>query len=67
MDAYLHRFKRFAKSLGWPQKDWAVRLSSLLKGKALETYTRLSNTEASDFEKVKKALLKRFELTQEGF
>ena len=29
MDAYLHRFERFAKNLGWPQKDWAVRLSSL--------------------------------------
>ena len=67
MDAYLHSFERFSKSLGWPQKDWAVRLSSLLKGKALETYTRLSNTEANDFEKVKQALLKRFELTQEGF
>ena len=67
MDAYLHRFERFSKSVGWPQKEWAVRLSSLLKGKALEAYTRLSNTDAEDFDKVKQALLKRFELTQEGF
>ena len=67
MDAYLHRFERFAKSLGWPQKDWAVRLSSLLKGKALEAYTRLSNADAGGFDKVKQALLKRFELTQDGF
>ena len=44
-----------------------MRLSSLLKGKALEAYTRLSNADAGDFDKVKQALLKRFELTQEGF
>ena len=67
MDAYLYRFERFAKSLGWPQKDWALRLSSLLKGKALEAYTRIPNADAGDFDKVKQALLKRFELTQEGF
>ena len=67
MDAYLHRFERFAQSVGWPQKDWAVSLGALLKGKALEVYSRLSSAEANDFGKVKQALLKRFELTQEGF
>ena len=41
MDAYSHTFERFSKNVGWPQKEWAVRLSSLLKGKALEAYTRL--------------------------
>ena len=53
MDAYLHRLERFSESVGWPQKEWAVRLSSLLKGKALEAYTRLSNIDAEDFDKVK--------------
>ena len=67
MDAYLHRFERFAESVGWPQKDWAVSLGALLKGKALEVYSRLSSAEANEYGKVKQALLKRFELTQEGF
>ena len=67
MDAYLNRFERFAESAGWPQKDWAVSLSALLKGKSLEVYSRLSIAEANDYKKVKTALLKRFALTQEGF
>ena len=67
MDAYLKRFERFAESAGWPQKDWAVSLSALLKGKSLEVYSRLSIAEANDYKKVKTALLRRFALTQEGF
>ena len=67
MDAYLNRFERFAESAGWPQKDWAVSLSALLKGKSLEVYSRLSIAEANDYKKVKTALLRRFVLTQEGF
>ena len=67
MDAYLNRFERFAESAGWPQKDWAVSLSALLKGKSLEVYSRLSIAEANDYKKVKTALLRRFALTQEGF
>ena len=67
MDAYLNRFERSAESAGWPQKDWAVSLSALLKGKSLEVYSRLSIAEANDYKKVKTALLRRFALTQEGF
>ena len=39
-----------------------MRLSSLLKGTALEAYTRLSNTVEEDFDKVKQALLKSLNL-----
>ena len=67
MDAYLNRFERFAESAGWPQKDWAVSLSALLKGKSLEVYNRLSFAVANDYKKVKTASLRRFALTQEGF
>ena len=67
MDAYLNRFERFAESAGWPQKDWAVSLIALLKGKSLEVYSRLSIAEANDYKKVKTVLLRRFALTQEGF
>jgi len=42
-------------------------LSALLKGKALEVYSCLPVEEAHDFDKLKLALLKRFQLTEEGF
>ena len=67
LDAYLERFERFATCQKWAKEDWAVNLSALLTGKALEVYSRLSVADAEDFDKLKAALLKRYQLTEEGF
>ena len=67
LDSYLQRFERFAECQKWDKADWAVNLSALLTGKALEVYSRLSVEDAKDFEKLKEALLKRYQLTEEGF
>ena len=39
----------------------------MLQGKALDVYSRLSSTEATDYDKLSDALLKRYQLTEEGF
>lgn len=67
MDSYLKRFERFATNAKWPKEEWATNLSSLLQGKALDVYSRLSSTEATDYNKLSDALLKRYQLTEEGF
>ena len=67
MDAFLHRFEIYADCQNWKREQWAVYLSALLKGKALEVYSRLPVRDAQDYEKLKDALLKRFNLTEEGF
>ncbi|XP_019636516.1 PREDICTED: histone-lysine N-methyltransferase, H3 lysine-79 specific-like [Branchiostoma belcheri] len=67
VDAFLQRFERFASSDGWREEVWASNLSALLTGKALEVYSRLSNEDAQDYDKVKVALLKRYNLTEDGF
>ena len=67
MDAFLHRFEVYADSQGWKKGQWAVYLSALLRGKALDVYSRLPVKEAQDYETLKDALLKRFNLTEEGF
>ncbi len=67
LDAYIQRFERFAEIAGWSEDIWAVNLSTLLKGKALEVYSRLSPTNAADYKILKESLLKRFQLTEEGF
>ena len=67
MDAYLKRFGRYEESLKWSQEEWAVNLSALLRCKALEVYSRLSREAAGNYEALKEALLRRFQLTQEGF
>ena len=67
LDAYLKRYERYATSQGWDHNDWAVNLSALLTGKALEVYSRLPTGEANDYKSLKSALLKRFQLTTDGF
>ncbi|KAK3888632.1 hypothetical protein Pcinc_007357 [Petrolisthes cinctipes] len=65
MDAYLLRFERYVTTQGLDKSRWAVTLSALLTGKALETYCRLDEDDGIDYKKVKAALLKRFQLTAE--
>ena len=67
MDAYLKRFERFAESAGWDHDRWATNLSALLQGTALDVYSRLSSIEAINYEILRESLLKRFQLTEEGF
>ena len=67
LDAYIERFERFAKIQKWKEENWAVALSALLTGKALEVYARLSTDEANNYKQVKTALLKRYNLTEDGF
>ena len=45
---------------------WAIKLSALLTGTAMEVYTRMSDTDASDYDKLKKALLTRYNHTKDG-
>jgi len=67
MDAFLYRFEIYAETQCWRRDQWAVYLSALLKGKALEVYSRLPIKDPQDYEVLKDALLKRFNLTEEGF
>ncbi|XP_064103315.1 uncharacterized protein LOC135213265 [Macrobrachium nipponense] len=64
IDSYL---QRFASNARWDSSSWAINLSALLQGKALEVYSRLPVSEALDYNGLKQALLKRFQLTEEGF
>ena len=67
MDTYLQRFERFAKMQKWKPEEWVVSLSPLLTGKGLEVYTNMPDTDVDNYEQLKMALLKRYQLTEEGF
>ena len=67
MYAFLHRFEVYADSQRWKKRQWAVYLSALLRGKALHVYYRLPVKDAQDYETLKDALLKGFNLTEESF
>jgi len=49
------------------KSQWAIYLSAILKGRASDVYSRLPVKDAQEYESLKDALLKRFNLTEEGF
>ena len=67
MDSYLLRFERYATAQKWEPDTWATGLSALLQGKALDVYALMPKEDALNYDKLNVALLKRYELTEEGF
>ena len=67
MNSYLLRFERYATAQKWEPDTWATGLSALLQGKALDVYALMLKEDALNYDKLKVALLKRYELTEEGF
>ena len=67
ISAYLERFEQFARIQKWKTGMWAIILSALLTGRALEIYARLPVSEAANYSTVKAALLKGYNQTESGF
>ena len=67
LDSYLLRFERYAAVAGWERSDWATRLRPLLSGRALDVYSILSDKQARDYDKLQKALLQRYDFTEEDY
>ena len=67
LDSYIQQFERYAEVQKWNAKDRAVFLSALLRGKALDVYSRLPVEDAMNYDTLKMTLLKRFQLTEDGF
>ena len=67
MNSYLTKFESYAISNKWDPSMWASYLSSLLKGRALEVFVRLSKDDRSDYGQIKEALLTNFDLTEHSF
>jgi hypothetical protein len=64
LDSYLQRFERFAKNNNWDQSTWSTSLSALLTGRALDVYSRLSETAAVDYKQLDRYLTRWVELSK---
>ena len=62
-DVYLTSFERLLILHKVHKSEWALRLISLLTGKALEAFSRLSEEDSVEYEKANTAILARYELT----
>ena len=67
IEAYILRFERYAENGGLNRDDYALGLSSLLTGRALEVFCRLPIDVMNDYDELKQALLFKFSLTEEDF
>ncbi|GFO06925.1 Zinc finger protein [Plakobranchus ocellatus] len=67
VDLYLQRFENYAKSMKWKPGDYASCLANLLQGEALSVFLSLSPEDISDYQSVKKTLLRRFGCDKNGF
>ena len=62
LDSYLLRLQCYAENASWEKDTWAIKLSALLTGRA-----RMSDADASNYDKLKKALLTRYNYTEDGY
>ena len=67
LDSYLLRFERFAPANSWDRSTWASSLSALFTGNDLQVYGRMSDDAAKDYDSLKKALYRRYDLTERDF
>ena len=67
VDEYFAHFERTALSLGWPKECWSMLLQTVLTGKAQRAYATLPTENYADYELVKAAVLKSFELVPKAY
>jgi len=67
VEMYLAMFERVALGNKWESSTWATRLASLLTGKAREAYVRMDLLDSSSYDKLKIAILDRYDLTPESY
>ena len=67
LDSYLLRFERYAEHAKWKKVTWAIKFSALLSGRAMDVNTRMFNEDTNDHDQLKKALLTRYNFTEDFY
>lgn len=67
VEAYFQAFERIASALKWPTEVWALMLQCKLVGKAQEVCASLSLEESVQYDAVKNAILRAYELVPEHY
>ena len=67
LESFFDAFSKVARSLAWPENKYIILLQSVLKGRAQETYAAMSYEDCQNFDTVKEAILKAYELVPESY
>ncbi len=64
---YITTFERLAEVYKWPEEDWAIRLITLLTGKAQSAFVSMEPILTRDYKVVKQAILAKYEIHSETY
>ncbi len=67
VDTYFTVFERIATTLQWPQNVWPLLLQCKLVGKAQEVCSALTLEQSLDYDTMKNAVLRAYELVPEAY
>ena len=67
IEHFLTMFERVANAYKWPDDVWVLRLAPLLTGKAQAAYANMDAAKSKEFEEVKQAILKRYNINEETY
>ena len=67
IEAYLKTFERMMGAYDVPRARWVFKLAPQLSGKAQKAYTALSAEDAVEYDKVKDAILARYDINLETY
>ena len=65
--AYLTMFERIMTAYEIKKECWAFKLAANLVGRAQQAYAALSSVDAASYEKLKAAILQRYDITEESY
>ena len=67
IEAYLTTFERLAGGFGIEKERWAYLLAPQLTGKAQQAFAALPTEVSGDYDEVKAAILRRYNITEEAY
>ena len=67
VEQFFQCFERVAHDVGWEEEHWSFLVQTKLTGKAQRIYASLSDTEVRDYDMLKKAILRAYELVPEAY
>ena len=67
VDKYFAHFEKADDSLNWLKDSWVLLLHSVLVDKVQDIYGSLSVEQSSNYEHVKEAIIKAYELVPEAY
>ena len=67
IEAYLTTFERVMRAYEVDKARWAFNLAPQLAGKAQQAYVSMSSTESGDYEALKAAILRRYNICEETY